>query len=562
MLYMNSIFSNYTEFKGVFGMSEHGNGEKSRRNKILLSLYKSKDILHYVATTAKETENYVNFYGCNDMTTLYSNVLDWLRKESFDKASATNHMVINGADVYSVKYKLDDFRGICEDGDTRSIRYFNTERGRVFKMRAGKFLRNLIEENPNLNAMLPEQIKIWVCEEFAERWKAYAAENVCKDAYTLYVNDDFEMIYSGQWLRGDFGSCMVDDGFWTFYRDSVSTKAAYLMDADDMIVARCIIYTDVIDGVGNHLRLAERQYASNGDESLKRMLVMRLIDGGHIDGYKKVGADCHSPRAFVDVHGNPLANLKLHIDCDLFNYDTVSYQDSFKYYDSDERVAYNYGDYENLCNTDGTLEVEDNHDNECWSDYNECYIDDYDAYYVESRDDYFYSSQVREAYRMDCNGRWYRETCFEDDVLEINGEYYYAGDDCDDYESEGIRRCEECGEYFVPEREDSDHSDLTDEWYCCEECRKSAEESYAEDNPDVRYDDYDGEYYDTNQVAMVRVLMWDFRDKCRHNAYTRRDNLHIACFVNYKGNWYCDNIDHSTKMPKEQMQPDLFATTL
>ena len=173
---MNNAFSNYTEFINLFGMSEHGNGEKSRRNKILLSLYKSREILHYMATHTEQTEGFVNYYGCNDMTTLYSSVLEWLYKESHDNENARHRLIINGINVYSVKYELDDFEGICEDGDTRSIRYVNTERGRVFKMKAGKFLRNLIEENATLNATLPEQIKIWVCEEFAERWKALISE--------------------------------------------------------------------------------------------------------------------------------------------------------------------------------------------------------------------------------------------------------------------------------------------------------------------------------------------------------------------------------------------------
>ena len=559
MLYMNNAFSNYTEFSNLFGVNEHGNGEKSRRNKILLSLYKSKNILHYMATHSQREESYINYYGCNDMTTLYSSVLEWLQSESKHNDDARNRIILNGIDVYSVRYELDDFDGICEDGDTRSIRYINTERGRVFKMRAGKFLRNLIEENPNLNATLPEQIKIWVCEEFAERWKAYAAEHITHDRYTLYVNSNFEEIYDSDRCAGDFGSCMVDDGYWTFYRDSVSAKAAYLENENGNIVARCIIYTDVIDGAGNHLRLAERQYASGGDDSLKRMLVMRLIEGKHIDGYKKVGADCHSPKAFVDVHGNTLPNLNLHIDCDLYNYDVVSYQDSFKFYDEDEQIAYNSGDYENLCNTDGTIdrEDEDDHENDRWSDYNDEWIYEDDAYYVDSRDDYFYGSQVVSA-KVWSGSHWYTENCFEDDCIEIGDEYYYAGNNADYPEDYGISCCEICGEWFVADRGDSDHSDLTDDWYCCGDCRKKADENYAEDNDDIIYDDYDGEYYDKTEVEMVRVLMWDWRTHRRINTHTRRDNLRIASFVNYKGNWYCENVDRTAKMPKEKMQGDLF----
>jgi len=558
---MNNAFGNYTEFINLFGMCEHGNGEKSRRNKILLSLYKSKEILHYMATHTEESEGFVNYYGCDNMTSLYTSVMAWLYQESTKNDNAMNYMHINSDQFYSVKYKLDDFQGICEDGDIRSIRYINTERDRVFKMKAGKFLRNIIEENQNLNRILPEQIKIWVCEEFAERWKAFASEKIAKDQYTLYVDDEFESIYNSENLKGDFHSCMTDEGYYTFYENSVSAKAAYLMDEDDMIVARCIIYTDVIDDNGNHLRLAERQYSTDCDDSLKRLLVMRLIEGNHIDGYKKVGADCHSPKAFVDIHGNTLSNLDLHIECDLYNYDVVSYQDSFKYYDDDKMIAYNDGDYENLSVTNGEIDYGDedeNHDYERWSDYNDCWIDEEDAIFIESRNDWFYSHQTRYAYYQGSNGRWYQSDYFEEDCIEINDGYYYAGDDCDDWYDCGIRRCERCGEYFVPERENAEYSSLTGEWYCDDDCKEIAENEYIEEN-DCREDCFDGEWYDIDKESDVRVLVWDYQDHCRHNGYTKRSNLYRSNFVNYKGNWYLNNVDTQNRMPMEKMQRDMFA---
>ena len=39
MLYYN--FNNYEEFKELFGLVKHGNGVKSRKNKILLSFIKT-----------------------------------------------------------------------------------------------------------------------------------------------------------------------------------------------------------------------------------------------------------------------------------------------------------------------------------------------------------------------------------------------------------------------------------------------------------------------------------------------------------------------------------------
>ena len=46
---MNKIqsFKNAQEFQELFGIQEHGNGVKSRRNKILLALLKSKSVWDY-----------------------------------------------------------------------------------------------------------------------------------------------------------------------------------------------------------------------------------------------------------------------------------------------------------------------------------------------------------------------------------------------------------------------------------------------------------------------------------------------------------------------------------
>ena len=44
MLYHN--FHNFEGFKGLFGIQHHGNGVKSRKNKILLSYIKNRQLLH------------------------------------------------------------------------------------------------------------------------------------------------------------------------------------------------------------------------------------------------------------------------------------------------------------------------------------------------------------------------------------------------------------------------------------------------------------------------------------------------------------------------------------
>ena len=100
-------------------------------------------------------------------------------------------------------------------------------------------------------------------------------------------------------------------------RNSVKAKAARLVEDDGMILARCIIFTEVFDEEDKVWRLAERQYAKDQSDILKRALVDALIKAGEIDGYKQVGADCGNSRGFVDVEGNSLSHKKFYIECNL-----------------------------------------------------------------------------------------------------------------------------------------------------------------------------------------------------------------------------------------------------
>lgn len=287
----------------------------------------------------------------------------------------------------SSKYRLDHWEGICEDGCVKSIRYVNMERGeRVFKMKAGKFMQAIIDENEATRVM-PEQLKRWLGEEFSREWQSYASQN-SNVGMTLHVDDDFRAIYSRDRCKGDFGSCMAGRTLWTFYRDSIDAKAAYLTDKNGMIVARCIVYQEVYDDEGNTYRLAERQYTSGQSEALKQLLVDLLIAGGHIDGYKRIGADCHDNKNFVANDGTSMRDLDLHIHCSLDYGDDVSYQDSFVYYDMDDRTAYNTSPYNGDCimldTTDGTIEDP----NRVWSEYHEEYLDEDEAIYDEYFEDW------------------------------------------------------------------------------------------------------------------------------------------------------------------------------
>ena len=559
MLYYN--FKNYEEFKEIFGIIEHGNGVKSRKNLILLALYKDRNALRnyikYLGLLSNEmlwdtlsdrlarvnsrctdeqrkhfymlslvVEHYERRlpkgkdsirYGLLRHTTLAElkkNLLKAMTSKAFfyKDGYACHLLLLNGRNYYSDSFETDSMVGLCEDGTLNAIRYRNIEKDRVFKMKAGRMFNHLMSCNIVMNEM-PIQIQRWLSEKWVEDWIEYARENISDTEHTLHVNDNFEDIYDSDCCAGydvdsnSFGSCMVNDGQWTFYRDAVDAQAAYLTDDCDKIVARCIVFTNVTDQDGKKWRLAERQYSKFCDLGLQRHLVSALIRGGFIDGYKDVGASCHDSRAYVDNGGNSLSGKCFSIPCKLEDGDTLSYQDSFKWFDYDRQIATNYGSGDvDLATTDGEVSI-NNHEDDCWSSWNEEYISEDDAYWVETREDYFYSNQVVRAYvynnRYDC---YDEEWCFDEDCLEIDGDYYYAGDYAGYPSDYGIQCCPKCDEYFVPGRGDSCYSELTEEDYCCSDCMEEAEEKYKEDN--WTYAEFGGEYVE-DEDDVTLAMMWN-----------------------------------------------------
>lgn len=558
MLYFKN-FKNYDEFKELFGIRECGNGEKSRRNKILLQFMKSDFVkklrnvpLHYFDESDKEWM--INsFYILRTMADMRSFLKQLMGTENTptvywdeDKCRWDCYLM-NGAYYFrSCKYAvLDD--GICFDGDFKSIRYKNMESDHIFKMKAGKFLRHLLDENP-IGSILPEQVKVHLCEDFAECWSAYAQSKVASNELHIGSElEDFEKIYDRSQYDGDFGSCMAGEGQYYFYYESVKAKAAWLENGDGKLVARCIVFPEVYDEDGKVWKLAERQYSRNGDNTLKRMLVDKLIAAGEIDGYKEVGVDCHSARAYVANDGSSLSEKHFSIKCWLDFDDTISYQDSFKYYDKDAGIAYNrsgdvQGECYDLATCDSRLEPQG-----CWSEYEQEYIPDREAEYAEGREDYFYSEDVRWCE----NTRTYE---FREDCVRLcNGDFAYYGYDCEGYD--GVGYCEECNEYYLTD--DGCYSELLDEYFCCEDCKAAAEKRFIEENnEDGRYiyDDYNEEWVDTEDTEMIRILVWDYDRQCRRNGHTRRRTTNGCQLFKYKNNWYYGNlvwIDDNTMMPTE-----------
>lgn len=414
MIYIKS-FKNYDEFKKIFATVEHGNGVKSRKNKILLAWLKDRKFLHQWLQWRekfgredffRKAEGFCYLKAKNMNETwiaareIMSSLAPCLNRKLYDRDS--RYCRLAGWVMYHNTLFLDECEGLCADGDTKSVRYVNTERdNRVFKMKAGKFVTACLEDLPCTN-ILPEQVKRWIGEEFAREWQAHAEKKIGdRNDLTLHVGSDikdFRRIYDDSEYSGDFHSCMAGEDQYEFYRYAVDASAACLTNKNDYIVARCVIFNDVRDEDGKTWRLAERQYSADQDNVLKQILVNKLIDEGLIDGYKRVGVDCHDNRNFVANNGDSLADKRFRIDCSLNEDDTLSYQDSFVYYNRNEHVAYNYDTctYTDELNvTDGTFHPD--HSDEEYSYYEEEWIDEDDAVRDDYHEDWMHSENAVEA---------------------------------------------------------------------------------------------------------------------------------------------------------------------
>ena len=285
MLYYK--FNNYEGFKACFGFTEHDNGKKTRRNKILLDFMKDRRLLH----EAIQNNDY-SLLGISNMADLKKVLLERIMDSGGNEKLQYEVNLINYT-FRSSKYETDKYNGICVDGDTKAVRYINHDNGgKVFKMKAGKFIRHLIMET-SFGKKLPESVIIYLQECFTQEWQVFSLSSLPKEN-RLFVDGNFSGIYNSGKCEGNFFSCMTDRGCHYFYQDSVDASAAYLKNDEGKITARCIIFNKVHEEGSERIwRLAERQYSTNQDDILKRALVNALIIGGYIDGYKQVGFDCH-----------------------------------------------------------------------------------------------------------------------------------------------------------------------------------------------------------------------------------------------------------------------------
>ena len=243
------------------------------------------------------------------------------------------------------------------------INYRDWDRGgQICTMRAGKFFKALYKEvdidRLDEKYRFEEEELNLLGEIFSTKWKNYVEEMTGK--YHLVINKDFKPLYDSDCHAGRIASCMNDGDQYGFYNEAVEAKATSIRDENDLIVARCILFPKVHEiGSKKIWRYAERQYAIK--PHLKVALINALIKEGMIDCYKRWDANCSDSRAIVGVDGTDLQKKIFWIQCELYDGDTMSYQDTFKYYSQSDIRAYNDGSYGEYCldSTDASFYTED-----------------------------------------------------------------------------------------------------------------------------------------------------------------------------------------------------------
>ena len=468
---LNFNIRDYEDFKFLFGLELHGNGVKSRKNKILLQHLKNPALLRWC-----RNNNDWSLLHIRSMAELKHLVLSYIRETGKADINLPNKVRLIGNTYWSGQYRTDHMEGLCEDYDKKAIRYVNTKTEHVYKMKAGKFFTAIIKES-ELGQILSSQVVNWLSEEFSQDWQTYTYGKTPE--VELHVNGNFEIIYNEDACKDFNGcSCMVGRDRHSFYENAVEAKAAYLLDRDGYVLSRAIIFTNVIDQNGKKWRLLERQYSKESNEVLKRLLVDLCIKEGHIDGYKQIGAGCSEGRAFVANDGSSLSDMKFSIRCELEMYDTLSYQDSFKFYDYNRNTAYNYQDssYDYcLDTTDVNLDGEEDDDDD--QEY-----DEYHDYNCQSvRMCYYHGEEIN----VDVDN-------LEDFIyVESEGEYHHKDD---------VTQCDSCGAWII--KEDATYNSDAEAYFCNDQC----EAEYIKEN--CTYSEYDDDYF-WHEDDVTTIQTWD-----------------------------------------------------
>lgn len=432
MLLINSLIRDYSDFQYLF-TTIAANGQRVRKNKVLLATYKHYMRNGRVGALIRSKDDTIR--GLSELVSFAR----WeLRALSFSCKFSIN---LDGYRWGSNSYYLDENDGATFNDDTgRMVSVIDDKTGKKVVLNIGRLLRMCAIDMMAADT-LGESLTNYVIEE---QTKKYISERAASE-YDLKLDDDFEYIYNSyNHINGaGFGSCMVNDGYHTFYSNCCDAQAAALIHRPTgKMAARCIVWSSAkSEETGKVYRLAERQYSAESSVVLMQMLVSKLYAAQKIDGHRPASGG----RTFVDVDGKVIGGI-LSVPCNIDYDEYVSYQDSFYLYDYQAKRAYNgrlngsqnfleldttggrleglnYDEYNDEYTTDSLILV--NIYNSVTKDYRQYYVsedyarecDDWFMYRYEYYDDGVYSELLDEMVPhtliKEAEDRWRRNNMVE-----------------------------------------------------------------------------------------------------------------------------------------------------
>lgn len=274
---------------------------------------------------------------------------------------------------------------------------------------------------------IPENIENRACELFSDEWKAYFL-SLSERKYKLVIDDDFAKIYSSEYCKGNFGSCMEDSGFEGMYHAFEGAKACSLQDREGNVVARAILWERVYDFCeGEYYVYLDRQYSSDGRRDLKELLITKVMSLYKNENflYKPSDCPCIASCNIYTSKGVRFFNAAyLRVKSSLSADDIVCYMDTFKFLNVSNGDCYTVSPSEDanvalLETTNGEIEL----DRE-WSSYEDEYIPRNEAVYSAWYDDYIWDYHAVWSERL-------TSYVNEDDesLVKINGDFYSVDND-------------------------------------------------------------------------------------------------------------------------------------
>ena len=433
---------------------------------------------------------------------------DWEDKGS----SISNSFDFLGLTLYSDEF--DELRYPKDNrGNTKMIAYSKTTGdGKIYMMTITKLLTKIFADKDIYKQSKSHKvISNRLTELLSQKWEA----DNSLEGYEVTVDDDFERIY----IDNEIDSCMTEGYHYKFYESSVNASAASLTSPNGDMVARCIIFNEVLEiGTKNTYRYAERQYATQA--KFKQVLINRLYEGDYIDIHKDVNASCQDSTTIKkEDESFPLA---LKIEMALESGDYMAYQDTFKWYDQSNNVAYNHhhSNCEEMTSTDEEYRPEDRYtcdvcgaslseDDALWAENGDCLCSDCGV--TDDVNDVV----IRRSYAVYSNEQ--RGYIHQDQAIEINGNYYHEDSDSigyDEIDDEYILADDgvtlECG-LFTHE---DNATEIDGEWYSNTDDRivQIDGDNYLSDSEEVVYDEIDECYILTEESVMLHS------DECTHES--------------------------------------------